>query len=589
MRASLQGIILTQRPTLSFAIAELVLATFSLGPSPRCIPLVLLLAVLRIHGQRIAFRPTRALELMCSWLVVTIGSSLAHWTAAIHALSSPLQSIWAITFLSAMTYICAILALYLEIRCIGRVKNIWSKLTLFPALWAMLWAIASHLSPVGRLLNWSPTSTSHSYNWVVPFLGPLAIDWIVAAWAVLCSEVTALWLMGFEEYEPSNVLSNIPFSLLSRKSCGLLTLGLTLLGLTLPSYILEDLPGRYDVLADATALTVGCVLPHPRDGAHPTLSDFVTESATMTAAKILLWPESAVVFHSEKEREVAFALVRDKIRGPYVGVAFEEYVVEDPSHSSSSRTRNGLAIIHKDQQPGDEVVQYYKRNLVPFTESFSKIPSIEPPVITRIDLTHPNGIPAPEWAPSPPYTRPILITSSVCLDFASPSAFTNLASRPALILGPARTWTTTVGLSMWDQAKTRANELGSMVLWCDGGSTGVSGIGGGGMHEIMQVGAGSWIRTVAVQYPFDESRTIYAKMGDFTVVAFLLALVGGGLAGNYLVTEASRGAAATLTGGRVALGRIPFVRRMAAPLPAGPAEADLLGVDGGDERQRLSG
>ena len=63
---------------------------------------------------------------------------------------------------------------------------------------------------------------------------------------------------------------------------------------------------------------------------------------------------------------------------------------------------------------------------------------------------------------------------------------------------------------MWEQAKSRANEIGSMVLWCDGGTTGVSGIGGGGIREIMQVGAGSWSRTIGLQFPFDQGRTVYA-------------------------------------------------------------------------------
>ncbi|KIJ65018.1 hypothetical protein HYDPIDRAFT_167342 [Hydnomerulius pinastri MD-312] len=584
MAGSLQAFILTEHPTPFFATAEFGLSCLALGPSPRFIPLVLLLSVLRIHGQRIAFRHTRGRELLFSWICITAGSSLAHWASAANALSSPAQSLTAIALLSAVTYLHAVLALYLDIRTKGRVATDWAQLTLFPALWATVWSVASHVSPVGRLLNWSPVSGSHSYNWIVPYVGPTGIDWIVAAWAVVCSEVAALWLMGFEEYEPLGVHGNGKF--LSRRSKGLLVLGSLLLALTLPSFASNNLPVRADIPADATALKVGCALPHPLDGSHPTLDDFIDETKRMTAAKIILWPESAVIFNSVKEREAAFAKVRGKSAGSFVGVAFEEYVVDDPAHPSSSRTRNGLALIHMSQKPGDEVIQYYKRNLVPLTESFSKIPSIDPPEINRLLLTHPNGITAPDWAPAPNFTRPIPITSSVCLDFASPSAFTSLDSRPALILAPARTWDTTVGLAMWEQAKTRADELGSMVLWCDGGVTGVSGVGGGGIHEIMQVGGGSWMRTIGVPYPFNESRTLYARTGDFTVLVFLVALMGGGIAGNYLLVEASHGAVATLTGGRFALRRIPFIRRMIAPAPA---EADLLGAEEVGEQQNLLG
>jgi hypothetical protein len=396
--------------------------------------------------------------------------------------------------------------------------------------------------------------------------------------------------MGFEVYEPLTLHANK--SLLSSRSKGLLTLVTALLALTLPSLMSNNIPIRADILADATSLTLGCVLPHPLDGSHPTLDDFITETSRMNTAKIILWPESAVVFSSAKEREAAFARVRELPISSYVGVAFEEHLTGD-----TSRTKNGFALIHKNQKAGDEVTQYYKRNLVPFTESFSKVPSVEPPVVTRLLLTHPKGITAPQWAPSPNFTRPLPITSSICLDFASPSAFTGLDSRPALILGPARTWDTNVGLAMWEQAKTRANELGSMVLWCDGGVTGVSGVGGGGIHEIMQAGGGSWMRTIGVPYPFDENRTLYSKAGEFPVILFLASLMSGSVALNYLFVEGSRGAFAALMGGRTALNfvgaagltagrRIPFVRRMIAP---SPAEADLLGAEEVGERQSLLG
>ncbi|KAF9229075.1 hypothetical protein BS17DRAFT_770987 [Gyrodon lividus] len=593
MTVTLQAFILTEHPTLCFAIAELALASLALGPSPRFIPLVLLLSVLRIHGQRIAFLHTRGRELLCSWLFITAGSSLAHWAAAANALSSAAQSLTAVIVLSAITYLFVVLSLYLDIRVKGRLATDWAQLTLFPALWVTSWSVASHISPIGRLLNWSPVSESHSYNWIVPFVGPVGIDWIVAAWAVVCSELAAQWLMGFEDHEPLD--RHCGQSLLSRRSKGLLALVTILLALTIPSFTFNNLPIRADIPADATSLTVGCALPYPLDGSHPTLNDFISETSKMNAATIILWPESAVVFSSAKEREAAFSRIRELPVHAYVGVAFEEYVMGDPS-----RTKNGLALVHKDQKPGDEVVQYYKRNLVPcksghlpyrcfstketVTESFSKVPSVDPPLITRLLLHNPKGMTKPEWAPAPNFTRPIPITSSICLDFASPSGFTDLTSRPALVLGPARTWDTNVGLAMWEQAKTRASEIGSMVLWCDGGVTGVSGVGGGKIHEIMQVGGGTWMRTIGVPYPFDEERTLYGKAGEFSVIVFLMALMGGGVAGNHLLVEVSRGAFAALKGGRVALRKIPFVRRMIAPPPV---EVDLLGVPG--ERQNLLG
>jgi len=106
------------------------------------------------------------------------------------------------------------------------------------------------------------------------------------------------------------------------------------------------------------------------------------------------------------------------------------------------------------------------------------------------------------------------------------SPLAGLDTRPSLILGPARTWHTSVGVAMWEQAKSRAEEVGSMVLWCDGGEGGVSGIGGGGMHEIAQTGEGSWMKTIGIEWPFRDSRTIYASIGDIPVLVLFWAVLG---------------------------------------------------------------
>lgn len=562
--SGVQNLILNEYPTPFFSILECVLSLLALGPVPRFIPLVLLISVLRIHGQRIAYRHTKGRELFCSWISITFGSSMAHRYAASAALSSPAQSFAVIAILSSITYLFAIAAIYLDIRIRGKWRSgsSWNQITLFPLIWAMTWSAVSHFSPVGRLLNWSPASASHSYNFLTPYMGPTAVDWLVAAWASLLSEMVALWLMGFENYEHLDTSQN---SYMSQRGSALFSLGTLLLALTLPSFTHNNLPLRTDIYTQETSLKVGCVLPHPPDHSHPSLDDFVKETARMTDAKFLLWPESAVTFDSEKERESAFERIRKQSNGAYVGVAFEQYVEDHAAPSSTSRTMNGLAIIHQKQKPGEEVVQYYKRQLVPLTESFSKIPSVDPPRIHHLELTHPKGVTAPQWAPAPNFTRLVPFTTSICLDLASPTAFTGLDARPALILAPARTWETTVGLAMWEQAKTRAAEVGSMVLWCDGGTTGVSGIGGQGIEEIMQVGAGSWERTVGILWPFDGRRTVYATMGELFVLAVLAAAVGSNVAARYLVATVGKRATLVLTSGKFLLNKIPLLRRGLTP------------------------
>jgi len=138
--------------------------------------------------------------------------------------------------------------------------------------------------------------------------------------------------------------------------------------MTLPS-LSVDLPIRTDTIFDVTPLGVACVLPPIRKGRHPALSDFIVETRKLTSqAKVVLWPESAVVFNSREEREDGFQELRENngIQQSLIGVAFEEFVPEDPSNPSGSRMKhNGLALVHSHQKKGEEVVQYYKRNLVP--------------------------------------------------------------------------------------------------------------------------------------------------------------------------------------------------------------------------------
>ncbi len=102
--------------------------------------------------------------------------------------------------------------------------------------------------------------------------------------------------------------------------------------------------------------------------------------------------------------------------------------------------------------------------------------------------------------------------------------------KPGLILAPARTWDVTVGYTMWKQASQRAREVGSALLWCDGGEGGISGVAGHGYNEVTQVGSGSWVRTIGVEYPFDENkRTWYARYGSTALLLFWALVVGSPL------------------------------------------------------------
>lgn len=581
MGDTLRSIILAKNPTLIFGVTEFLLASISLSPTPAFVPLVLLLTTMRIHGLRIACRSTRVLELLCSWVAVTAGASLAHYSSATNALTSSSQAFAAVAVMSAMTYVLAILPFYVDIRLNRKFQTVWHQITFLPVLWATTWAIVSHISPVGRLLNWSPVSP-HPFHWLLPYTGPMGIDWAVGACAALCSEVAAAWLMGTDsDDQPVNLSTSSGEAQSNRRSRSLLTLGTFLVALSIPS-LYVSLPARIDTIVDSSPLGVACALPSVHKGQNPTLGDFIAETKKLTSqAKVILWPESAVMFNSRGEREAAFELLRKDIQKSVVGVAFEEFLHEDPSKPGESRMRhNGLALVHGGQAKGEEVVQYYKRNLVPLTESFSMVPSIDPPAIYNFELGPPKWATNSEWSSSPNHTRPVPITSSICLDFAFSSAFTSLDSRPALILAPARTWDSTVSLAMWEQAKSRANEIGSMVLWCDGGATGVSGVGGGGISEIMQLGTGSWTRTISLQFPFDQRRTIYAVVGDFGVFMLLVLIMGGSSVAWRLPALSG-----SLSRSRSVLQAVPLFRRL---LPARQRDQEnLIDVTVPGERQSL--
>jgi len=81
---------------------------------------------------------------------------------------------------------------------------------------------------------------------------------------------------------------------------------------------------------------------------------------------------------------------------------------------------------------------------------------------------------------------------------------------------------------MFNQAKQRAYETGSTVVWCDGGERGLSGVIGNGYNEPLQVGDGSWMKMIGLPYPLGETRTFFMWTGSFGALSVLWLLCGGG-------------------------------------------------------------
>ncbi|KAG6817719.1 hypothetical protein H0H87_004510 [Tephrocybe sp. NHM501043] len=508
-----------------------ILSFLALRPTPSAVPIVLTLSTLQVYALQIfpsqhSWRDTTLLT-----ITVAFAGALARTSPSLNALSTTGVSIVVLSVLALITSFMTIIIIYLNTRLSGCFKGTWSQITLFPALWATLWYGVSFMSPVGRLSAWSPADSGLGgfYGWMVPYFGPAGSDWVVAAWAVVLSRGIGAWFIG-EDEEPPLTAQAAPTakqtSRLSEKSSSLLLLALLAI-LAVPSLLLSNFPLAVVAGPQITPLSVGCVLPPYRRYHHHTLTlnDYIEESKKLTsAARFLLWPEGAVTFNSELELAEGLSKVRQIVTGSVVGVSFEENFGDPDSGTPGSR-RTGIALVSQSSDSPELI--YYKRHLVPIAESFSLSHSLVPPNITTIQLTAPKGWNKTAWVPEgPPYTRAIPVTASICLDFAHPAQFAELESRPALIFAPARTWDIAVGNAMWEQAKQRAEELGSMVLWCDGGDGGVSGVAGGGYDKFAQVGLGSWAKTVGIAYPFDERQTIFARVGNLTLLLIWLLVLG---------------------------------------------------------------
>ncbi|TFK36903.1 hypothetical protein BDQ12DRAFT_667433 [Crucibulum laeve] len=525
---NLRKLLFQDYATVVFPVLSLVLSSFAMQPTSALTPTILTLSGLLVYS-RILFPSQRTKwHIALLWGALTVGTALPNITASLHALSSVTESLLALILLSVGI-------LYIDTKASTRLESSWSQILLFPALWATLWVMVSYLSPLGRLSTWSPLVGNHAHNWMVPFLGVESVDWAAAAWAVVVAQAIGAWYIGNVDDEESLIPDNTTprqQTIRITQARSALMLGILLTILAVPSFFLDSLPLPV-TSAKTTPLGVACVLPTFQRYRHyiPTLKDYLDETKKVTnVAKVILWPEGAVTFNSEAERDEALTQVKESLQNHvYVGVSFEETFrdVNDPTGWTGSK-RAGLALVSNSSDSPHLV--YYKRHLVPITESFSLSQSTTPPAMHTIRLSKPIDVDAPDWAPGEPgNTRPLTLTAAICLDFAHPSTFSNLESRPSLILAPARTWDRSVGFTMWKQATRRAEELGSTLLWCDGGTGGVSGVAGKGYNDVTQVGAGSWTRTIVLPYPFNERRTAYLMFGDTILLLFWALVVGPSL------------------------------------------------------------
>lgn len=232
-------------PTIfTSASAALAFLTF-LSATPSFLPLVFLVAAAQVYARMIMYRRLRILRTTMLWLAITTGMSVGQIMPSLHALVTPGTSIGVLLGLSSVSSLIALLIIFIDVRVCLQLNSPWSQMTIFPALWASIWSGVSYASPFGRLAVWSPIVSVDQYRWLLPWVGPTGIDWIVGAWAAVLSQAFGAWLMGPDKHEDAPLLVEVDSQdNSSNKSTSRSAIYLVgLLGLfTVPSFVLDSTP-----------------------------------------------------------------------------------------------------------------------------------------------------------------------------------------------------------------------------------------------------------------------------------------------------------------------------------------------------------
>ncbi|THH06348.1 hypothetical protein EW145_g4155 [Phellinidium pouzarii] len=510
-------------PTPVYLTLTSILGLFALQASPSFVPLVLLLATLRLFIAVVISREHASLKIILAIACLAASTTIANIGTSLNAIPEVHTStaVFSLFFLTCITSTLIIGALLVDATFRPSVHRMWSHFLFFPTVWSTALLIASAVSPLGYLATWTPALGVGAYSWLRPILGPSGIDWVVGAWAVVISELMGVWIMGSSHqtvaYEEEHLIPVFGEDTPEeperpRRSLLLFYISVILCFGALPSYFRASLP--IPVNSDFTVpLSVACALPFVEDSERKlSFEEYLLETQRITSlAKVILWPEGAIRFETEQAKQESIEKIALNAAGSVIGVSFEDHM---NTTERSDKLRNGIMLIDKD----GVVFEYFKRHLVPFVETNAMVSYSATPALFDYQLVTKRNSrgKATEFLP-------VSITASICLDFAHPSIFSSLARRPTLILAPARTWHPSIGSAMWEQARARAEEIGSAVLWCDGGAQGISGIGGHRLElgEILQVGLGSWTRTIGLEIEAGDKRTIYGFFGPWLSMALI--------------------------------------------------------------------
>ncbi|KZV91335.1 hypothetical protein EXIGLDRAFT_837168 [Exidia glandulosa HHB12029] len=495
---------LAQRPRWAVFTASAALGYLALQTTLSLAPLVGLLALLFTAAHDVRAKQPNAAAPAVLWACITLGATIARISPSLTALSTPLGAVVLSAVMSGVSVAAAMLLVNVAVWSHGLYG--WAGLCTFPTIWTGLGWLES-TTPLGRLLSWTPLKGSGMYEWIMPYIGPSALDWITAAWAVVFAELI-LYTSPVEELEDlepyaddPNVGAPIEEAEIPRRHVP--KLAVLLVALAIPSLIVNPFhQSTPPAERNSTRLPVD------------PLDRYIDESKNFTSnGRLLLWPEGAVTVHSAEQRIAMFQKINDTLTGrqqrTWIAVSYIE-----PSRAQGKQ-RNAVTVFGSK----GELFTYYKRNLVPLVESYSQITEDKPPEVHQLPL----DVNPPGKNRGSHDIHGVALSAGICLDFAS--SFPALSQKPALILAPANTWHAEIGEAMAAHARLRARELATHVLWCDGGAGGRSALFGPEGDVVYQVGGGSWLATLDMPYPFEERRSAYGVLGSTIPVGLMCLLL----------------------------------------------------------------
>ncbi|CAG8494117.1 7426_t:CDS:1 [Ambispora gerdemannii] len=446
-------------------------------------------------------------SLLFGFLAFSIG--LSYRDSSSTALNSPFDNLAVIILVGSVIAFLTILPAYVEKTINEKLKK--SNFFLFAGLWMAVWLVYRRYSPFGSWGDWAYTiqGAGDALIQSASLFGLSGIDFLLAWWAHVGAEILNELtnagagqddLISYEDDdEGTPLLSRDQREIANQRSRKrkILSLFVFLAVFTYGASRINDIETNTQT---SNIVKVACALSSPSIDESPKSEMIKRTKKLVTIAKLVLWSESAVRLESTNEMEQFLTEIKSfSTNHSNVGVT---YIVP----TGDGKYRNVLSFINRE---GEVVFNYTKTHPVPIAEGYSTIsgPGILP--ITEIDVREAKKTPLP-----------LKISAAICFDMDFPSLVAGAASAN-LMLSPAQTWSSRIGLEHLRMASVRAIEQGFWLLRCDAG--GVSGLVDDiGRIRNWQVASKDGVNDLIFDLPLSEKRTtIYSKFGDWGPLAIL--------------------------------------------------------------------